>query len=273
MVQEMAQTHKKRRKEMMHSNVVRAALGAGLGLMMAAASFATPAQAHKTPGGKTVLLVHGAWADGSSWSKVIPLLQAQGFQVVAVQIPLTSLADDVAATERAIALVTGPILLVGHSYGGVVISAAGNDPKVAGLMFVAAYAPDEGESGLSLAEANPTPIDNEITSDAYGFLKLTPTGIFQDFAQELPVFERNVLVATQISTSGLALGAPLTSNPAWKNKPIWFIVASHDRTNSPQIEQEEAQNMNTITITLPACHVVMLEDPIHVAEFIRYAAA
>ena len=249
------------------SNLVRAALLSAVSLMMPAASFAAG------PAVKTVLLVHGAWADGSSWSKVIPLLQARGLHVVSVQIPLTSLADDVAATQRAIALETGPILLVGHSYGGVVISQAGNDPKVAGLVFVAAYAPDEGQSGMSLALANPTPVGNQIgTPDAFGFLKLTWTGIFQDFAADLSDLEKNILLATQVPTSVKSLGGALPVAPAWKTKPDWFIVASRDRVISPQLEQSEALQMNAITLTLPACHVVMLEDPFPVAHFIEDAA-
>ena len=116
------------------------------------------AQAQPSAGAKTVLLIHGAWADGSSWAKVIPLLEAKGLHVVAVQIPLTSLADDVAATQRAIALEDGPVLLVGHSYSGAVITEAGNDPKVAGLVYVAAVAPDQGESTFSLITSVATPI-------------------------------------------------------------------------------------------------------------------
>jgi pimeloyl-ACP methyl ester carboxylesterase len=183
------------------------------------------------------------------------------------------LADDVAATQRAIALETGPLLLVGHSYGGVVISQAGNDPKVAGLVFVAAYAPDEGQSGLSLAKANPTPIGNEIgLPDAFGFLKLTRTGIFQDFASDLSNLEKSILWATQVPTSVNSLAAPLPVAPAWKTKPNWFIVASRDRVISPQLEALEAQQMNATTLTLPACHVVMLEDPFPVANFIEDAS-
>ncbi len=249
------------------SKLVRVALLSGMWFMMPLASFAAG------PVVKTVLLVHGAWADGSSWSKVIPLLEARGLQVVSVQIPLTSLADDVAATERAIALETGPVLLVGHSYGGVVISQAGNDPKVAGLVFVAAYAPEEGQSGLSLAQANPTPIVDQIAPpDAFGFLKLTQTGIFQDFAAELSDLEKTILLATQIPTSANSLAAPLPVAPAWRTKPNWFIVASHDRVISPQLEQAEAQQMSATTLTLSTCHVVMLEDPFPVADFIADAA-
>lgn len=249
------------------SKLVRAALLSAVSLMMPAASFAAG------PAVKTVLLVHGAWADGSSWSRVIPLLQARGLRVVSVQIPLTSLEDDVAATQRAMALETGPLLLVGHSYGGVVISQAGNDPKVAGLVFVAAYAPDQDQSGLSLAYANPTPIGNETgVPDTFGFLKLTRTGIFEDFAPDLSDVEKSILLATQVPTSVKSLGAPLPVAPAWKTKANWFIVASRDRVISPQLEESEAQKMNATTLTLPACHVVMLEDPFRVARFIEDAA-
>ncbi len=249
------------------SRLARAALLTGMWFMMPVASFGAG------PAVTTILLVHGAWADGSSWSKVIPLLEARGLHVVSVQIPLTSLADDVAATQRAIALETGPLVLAGHSYAGVVISQAGNDPKVAGLAFVAAYAPEEGQSGLSLAQANPTPVVQQLAPpDAFGFVSLTRTGIFDDFAPELSGLEREILLATQIPTSGNSLAAPLPVAPAWKTKRNWFIVVSHDRVISPQLEQSEAQQMNAITLTLPACHVVMLEDPFPVADFIEHAA-
>ena len=119
------------------------------------------AQTAPAAGVKTVLLVHGAWADGSSWSKLIPLLEAKGLHVVAVQIPLTSFADDISATQRAIALEDGPLLLVGHSYGGAVITEAGNDPKVAGLVYVSAVAPDQGESAFGLITSVPTPVGSD----------------------------------------------------------------------------------------------------------------
>jgi pimeloyl-ACP methyl ester carboxylesterase len=120
------------------------------------------AQTVPASGVKTVLLVHGAWSDGSSWSKHIPLLEAKGLHVVAVQIPLTSFAEDVSATQRAIALEDGPLLLVGHSYGGAVITEAGNDPKVAGLVYVSAIAPDQGESAFGLITCVPTPVGSEL---------------------------------------------------------------------------------------------------------------
>ena len=229
------------------------------------------AQTATPPSAKNVLLVHGAWADGSSWSKVIPRLTAAGYNVVAVQIPLTSLADDVAATERAIALADGPVLLVGHSYGGAVITEAGNDPKVVGLVFVSAFAPDKGESSLSLATANPTPGGNEIRPDASGFLKLTSTGIMDDFAQDLSMTEKSLLIVTQVPTAGAALGA-LETNPSWRSKPTWFVIAANDRTVSPQLEAMEAKRMNATTITVSTSHVAMLADPEKVANFIKRAA-
>jgi pimeloyl-ACP methyl ester carboxylesterase len=152
-------------------------------------SSSSKASPEKTPanGVASVVLVHGAWADGSSWSKVIPLLQAKGLHVVAVQNPLTSLADDVAATKRAIALQDGPVVLVGHSYGGAVITEAGNDPKVVGLVYVAAFAPGDGESVASISKPYPAaPLGAELRPDSQGFLSITPKGIAEDFAQDLP---------------------------------------------------------------------------------------
>lgn len=237
--------------------------------LIAIAGFATAASDRSEP--NTVILVHGAWADASSWSKVIPRLVAAHLNVVAVSLPLTSLADDVAATERAVALADGPVVLVGHSYGGAVITEAGNDPKVVGLVFVAAYAPDQGESSLSLATANPTPIGTEIRPDANGFLKLTATGIADDFAQDLSNVEKIILIATQGPTAGSALGTPATK-PSWKDKPTWFVIAANDRTVSPDLEATEASRMNAATITVPTGHLAMLAAPERVAEFIKVAA-
>ena len=217
-----------------------------------------------------VLLVHGAWADGSSWSKVIPLLEAKGLKVTAVQLPLTSLADDVATVKRAFALEDGPFLLVGHSYGGSVITEAGNDPKVAGLVFVAAFAPDKGQSTLDLITANPTPVGPELRPTA-GFFKLSAKGVFEDFAPDLPEVERKVLFATQGPIAGAALGVPITA-PAWRSKPTWFVIAGNDRMISPKLEESEAQEMKAKSITISSSHVVMLSHPVDVAGFIERAA-
>src|ERR1700746_1268742 len=165
------------------SQIYRTALIAIAGLLLTAVLHSgAVAQANSPQEVRNIVIVHGAWADGSSWSKVIPLLQAKGFHVVAVQNPLTSLADDVAATKRAIALQDGPVLLVGHSYGGVVITEVGKDPKFAGLVYWAALAPGEGESVASLTEPfPPAPLGGEVHADADGFLTVTAKGIAEDF--------------------------------------------------------------------------------------------
>jgi pimeloyl-ACP methyl ester carboxylesterase len=227
-----------------------------------------------------IVFVHGAWADGSSWSKVIPLLEAQGYHVAAAQLPLTSLADDDAATERAIARITtaypGPVLLVGHSYGGVVIGdKPGNNPIVAGLVYVAAFAPDSGESALSLLGtlSTPPPINQYLVFDsAKQFATISPQGVAAAFAQDLSKLEQITLTATQGPTSLAALSATPTVIPAWRTKPTWFIVSAQDKVITADLEERLAERMNATTITLPTCHVAMLQEPLRVAEFIMRAA-
>jgi len=231
-------------------------------------------------GVKNIVLVHGAWADGSSWSKVIPLLEAQGYHVVAAQLPLTSLEEDNAAAERAIARITaeypGPVLLVGHSYGGVVIGdKPGNDPNVAGLVYVAAFAPDSNESALSLLNTlkTPPPISQYLVFDAsQEFTTISPQGITSAFAQDLSTIEQTTLTATQGPTSVADLLATPSVTPAWRTKPTWFIVAAQDEVITAGLEKQLAKRMNATTITLPTCHVAMLQEPLLVAEFIVFAA-
>ncbi|MBV8103973.1 MAG: alpha/beta hydrolase [Hyphomicrobiales bacterium] len=242
-------------------------------LLTAALETGAAAQTNSPEGVKNIVLVHGAWADASSWSKVIPLLQAKGLHVVAVQNPLTSLADDVAATKRAIALQDGPVLLVGHSYGGVVITEAGNDPKVAGLVYVAAFAPAEGESVGSVTKPYPpAPLGNELRPDAQGFLTVTPKGIADDFAQDLSDQEKQILTATQGQTAAAVFGATVTT-AAWKAKPSWYVIAGNDRAIPPELEKAEAAAIKATSITLPSSHVAMLSHPKEVAELIEQAAA
>jgi pimeloyl-ACP methyl ester carboxylesterase len=225
------------------------------------------------PSVKNIVLVHGAWADGSSWSKVIPLLQAKGLNVVAVQNPLTSIAEDVAATNRIINAQKGPVLLVGHSYGGAVITEAGNHPQVAGLVYVAAFAPDEGESCGSLAQKFPTtPLFSGINPIEDGFLLLTEKGLLEDFAQDLSPAEKQTMFATQAATQGALLSTPI-KKAAWHTKPSWFVIASNDRAISPEQEASTAKRMNAKTLTLPTSHVAMLAQPQKVADFIIEAAA
>ena len=222
---------------------------------------------------KNIVLVHGTWADGTSWGKVIPLLIAKGYHVTAVQNPLTSLIDDVAATKRAIALQDGPVLLVGHSWGGVVITEAGNDPKVIGLVYVAAAAPEEGQSFLELVQtAASTPGNDEIRPDAQGFVSMTPKGIEEDFAQDLTQTEQQVLIATQGPQAFSALQEKVTQ-AAWKTKPSWYIVAANDRMINPDLERTLAKKMNATTTTLETSHVAMLAQPEQVAAVIMEAAS
>src|SRR6201982_3147619 len=182
-----------------------------------------------------VILVHGAWADGSSWSKVIPLLLARGLRVTAVQLPLTSLKDDVATVKRALALEDAPTFLAGHSYGGVVITEAGNDPKVSALVYIAAFAPDAGQSVSSLgASAEPPPMAAEVRPDAQGFLKLTEAGVKNDFAQDLSPTEKDVLFAAQAPTAAAALGESV-SVASWKGKPSWYLVGTAERAIPPSL--------------------------------------
>jgi len=220
---------------------------------------------------KDVILVHGAWADGSSWSKVIPLLERRGFHVTAVQLPLTSVADDVARVNRAIELDPGPLLLVGHSYAGIVITEAGNDPKVSRLVYISAFAPDAGQSVTSLNALVPvTPVAAQTRLNA-GFLSLTTEGIGGDFAQDLSDTEKQTLTVTQGPIAEVALGTPATAS-AWQTKPSWYMVASEDRVLSPKLEAMMAQTINAETTTVRSSHVIMLSRPDAVADVITRAA-
>ena len=225
------------------------------------------------PGIKNVVLVHGAWADGSSWSKIVPLLQAKGLNVVCVQNPLTSIADDVAATHRMINAQDGPVLLAGHSYGGAIITEAGNNPKVAGLVYVAAFAPDEGETLAGLAQPyGATPLFGEVRPIEDGFLLLTRKGVVESFAQDLSAEEKESMVATQAATQGAILGTTI-GKAAWHSKPSWFVIASNDRAISPKQEEATAARMGAKTLTLATSHVAMLAEPQKVADFMIEAAA
>jgi pimeloyl-ACP methyl ester carboxylesterase len=240
------------------------------GTALAVTFAAQPASA--ADGVRNVVLVHGAWADGSSWAKVIPLLEKVGLHAVAVQNPLTSFDDDVAATRRAIAQQDGPVLLVGHSWGGVVITETGADPKVAGLVYVAAFAPDVGIPVGELGKGFPDPPGMaELRPDAEGYLTMTMKGIMENFAPDLPVSERRIVAATQGATNSAVFGAKVT-HAAWKDKPSWYVVAANDRMIAPDLERRFAATANSKTITLPSSHVPMLSHPEEVAKFIIDAA-
>jgi len=233
----------------------------------------TMAQSGATGAAKNVVLVHGAFADDSSWSKIVPLLKAKGLRVTTAGNPLTSFADDVAAAKRAIATQDGPTVLVGHSYGGVVITEAGNDPKVVGLVYVAAFAPDAGQSigEISQAFAKPAGAD-QLQPQPGGFLLLSQKGIEEDFAQDLTSTEKAHLVAVQPKTSGAIFEAKPTA-AAWRSKPSWYVVSSNDRMIDPEQEKSMAKQMKATTTVLPSSHVAMLSHPTEVAKVIEEAAA
>lgn len=226
----------------------------------------------KVKGVKNIVLVHGAFADGSSWAKVIPLLQAKGYNVIAVQNPLTSLEDDVAAAKRAIDLMDAPILLVAHSYGGMVITEAGNDPKVVGLVYVDALIPNDNQSVVDVIQPYPpSPGNAEFKQDAAGFLSLSFKGIDSFFAQDLPEQERKILFATQTPWAAKGTVTKI-SKAAWKNKPSWCIIGLNDETVPPALTRAEAKMINATVLELESSHVPMLSQPGKVAEFIMGAA-
>lgn len=220
---------------------------------------------------KSVILAHGAWADGSSWARVILLLRARGLKVTAVQMPLTEFAADVSTLRRAISAAEQPIVLVGHSYGGAVITEAGTDEKVSALVYVAAFAPDVGESADALGRrAEPTPMAAEVGSYANDFLMLSEAGVHQDFAQDLPEPERDVLFAAQAPTAIASLTGTV-SRPAWREKPTWYLIASQDRAIQPALEHLMAERMGATVTEIAASHLVMLSYPDAVADLILQA--
>ncbi|WP_087737676.1 alpha/beta fold hydrolase [Paraburkholderia piptadeniae] len=233
-------------------------------------SHAAPPQDLK---GTNVVLVHGAFADGSSWDKVIPLLEARGLHVVAVQNPLSSLADDTAATQRAIDQQTGPVVLVGHSWGGAVITQAGNDDKVKALVYVAALVPDSGASVNDLFKGMPTPPGAaEFKKDSANFLTLSTHGVVNDFAQDLPPAQARILAATQGPWFAGALDDKV-GTAAWHTKPSWYLVANHDRMIDPRAEDAMAKKIGATTTHVNSSHVPMLSQPKAVADAIITAAS
>lgn len=237
-------------------------------VLIAALTLAATASFAQTPAKPSVVIVHGAFADGSDWAKVIPLLQAKGVDVVAVQNPLTSLEDDVAATQRAVAAQPGKVVLVGHSWGGVVITQVGEDPKVSGLVYVAALAPDAGQAGGELGKAYPpAPGFAFIQADGAGYLKMSREGIAKHFAQDVPAKTTDVMTATQGPINGKAFEQKVTT-AAWKTKPSWYIVASKDHMIQPDQQVAMAKTINARVTTLATSHVPQQSQPAKVAAVI-----
>src|SRR5690242_7617927 len=220
-----------------------------------------------------IVLVHGAWADGSCWSGVIERLQADGYHVIAPQFPLTALADDVARLRQVLDLQDGPTIVAGHSYGGQVITALGTDaPNVAGLVYIAAFGLDEGESlGALLSQGPATPALAHLFTDARGFGWLSEDDFVNHFAADVDPTRARVLYAVQqpLATSAFA---DVMGLPAWKSQPSWYLVAQNDEALPPDAERQFAARMGATTVEIPSSHVPMVSHPNEVADLIEKAA-
>jgi len=220
-----------------------------------------------------IVLVHGAWADGSSWSSVIERLQADGYHVTAPQFPLTSLADDVARLRRVLALQDGPTVIAGHSYGGQVMTALGNDaPNVVGLVYIAAFGLEEGESlGGLLAQGPPTPALAHQFVDQDGFVWLTEDDFVNHFAGDVDPVKAKVLYAVQQPLSASAFD-DVMAVPAWKALRSWYLVAQDDEALPPDAERMFADRMGATTVEVPSGHLAMVSHPAEVVKLTESAA-
>jgi len=239
---------------------------------MKAESLATPTPSHVGRGAvRNVVLVHGAYADGSSWIDVIERLQRAGLTATAVQNPLASLADDVAHTRYVLALKDGPVILVGHSFAGTVITEAGVDASVAGLVYIAARAPDIDEDHAALAARFPTPPANAglVFQDRFG--ALTEEAFLNDFANGVEPVRARTLYAVQGRVSDTLFGER-TSEAAWRSKRSWYAVSRLDRTISPELQHFLAQRMHATTVEIDSGHLSMISHPQQVSQLILDAA-
>ncbi|MGE5777980.1 MAG: alpha/beta fold hydrolase [Hyphomicrobiales bacterium] len=233
--------------------------------VQAGAQSTAPAEA------RNVVLVHGAWADGSSWAGVIEPLQAAGLNVTAVQNPLTSLADSIAETRRILALQDGPTVLAGHSWGGTVVSEVGTDPKVTALVYVAARAPDAGEDFVALSGGFPTMPARAGVQEHDGFTRLSEEAFLKYFANGIAREKAEVLYAVQEPTAASLFGGR-TTVAAWRSKPTFYAVSKNDQTISPDLERFLAGRMIARTVELEAGHLSLVSHPQDVADLILAAA-
>jgi pimeloyl-ACP methyl ester carboxylesterase len=233
--------------------------------------FAAHAQTAAPVEARNVVLVHGAWADGSSWAEVIPRLQAAGLKVTAVQNPLTSLEDSVAATRRALALQDGPTVLVAHSWGGTVISETGTDPKVTALVYVAARAPDAAEDFVALSGKYPAGAVRAGVQEHDGFARLSEESFLKYFANGVEPKKAEVLYAVQEPAAASLFGGRTTA-AAWHSKPSWYAVSKLDQTINPDLERFLAKRMNATTIEVEAGHLSLVSHPREIADLILAAA-
>jgi pimeloyl-ACP methyl ester carboxylesterase len=219
---------------------------------------------------KNVVLVHGAFADGSGWRAVTDILEHDGYSVSIVQEPETSLADDAAATKRIIQTVNAPLILVGHSYGGAVITQAGNEPQVHGLVYIAAFQPDNGETLGGLLKQKP-PAANSAVPAGEGFVIVNPKTFHADFAADVPAKEANFMAISQVPISVTGFGTPIT-DAAWHSKPSWYAVATEDKMINPDLERSMAKRAGSTTIEVKGSHSIYISQPQAVAKLIERAA-
>jgi pimeloyl-ACP methyl ester carboxylesterase len=229
------------------------------------------ASADSTPTGiKNVVLVHGAFADGSGWEAVAKILEKDGYTVSMAQPPETSYAEDVKYAKAAVDAMDGPVVLVGHSYGGAIITEAGNDPKVSALVYIAAFAPDVGESPASIEQALPQ-ASKAFKADSAGNWWVDQAHFAADFAADVPPAVSRFMAESQVPISTEAFTHKVT-NPAWKTKPSWYMVATADRSINPQQERMMAKRANAKTVEVNASHVVYMSHPKETAKLIEEAA-
>jgi pimeloyl-ACP methyl ester carboxylesterase len=243
-------------------------------LAMGVATMGVVAPANAAPDAEkpTVVFVHGAFDDGSAWNEIIPSLHAKGLKVVSVQNPLSSLADDVSATRRALDAQTGPVVLVGHSWGGVVITEIGNHPRVKSLVYVAAFAPSVGQSINDLTKDYPkaSGLDHVIV-DKEGFVTMSFEGISKHFAQDVPAAKQRLMTAVQGPIRGANFGEKVTA-AAWETKPSWFIVSDLDRMIQPALQIDNAKKISATIVRVRAGHVPQLSKSKEVTKVILDAA-
>ncbi|MEM9422467.1 MAG: alpha/beta hydrolase [Pseudomonadota bacterium] len=237
----------------------------------AAVSFAPVAFAEELKA-KSVVLVHGAFADGSAWNRVTPLLEKAGLNVIAAQIPLSSLEADVQTTQRAIDRLEGPVVLVGHSWGGMVITEVGAQDKVHSLVYVAAFAPNAGQSlGDYTADYPHADGLDHLEKDASGYYRLSHEGVSEHFAFDLPDAEIDAIFASQGPINSAALGTKVT-NAAWQEKPNFAVVSTEDRMTHTAIQRDQIGKLNATSVEVETSHVPMLTYPQVVANMIIEAA-
>jgi pimeloyl-ACP methyl ester carboxylesterase len=219
---------------------------------------------------RNIVLVHGYFADGSGWQAVSKILTRDGYKVSVVQVPETSFKDDVAATTRVLDVQDGPSILVGHSYGGAVITQAGNDEHVSGLVYIAAFEPDAGESLKDLTTRMPA-ATKAIKATDDGHLYIDPSRFHSDFAADVPQAEAAFMASSQVMPAEESFTAPVTQ-PAWKTKPSWAVVATADRTVNPELERWMARRAGSTVVEVNSSHVAFLSHPAEMAKVIEQAA-